>query len=42
MVNASSDNEKVIQLLEEQLAYTKQQNKDLSKQIEALTDQVAN
>lgn len=40
LVNAPSDNEKVIQLLEEQLAYTKQQNKELSKQIEALTDQV--
>lgn len=38
LVNAS--NKKVIQLLEEQLAYTKQQNKDLSKQIDALTEQV--
>ncbi len=38
--NASSNNEKVIQLLEEQLAYMKQQNTGLSKQIEALTEQV--
>nr|WP_238579179.1 IS66 family transposase zinc-finger binding domain-containing protein [Neobacillus niacini] len=40
MGNASSNNEKVIQLLEEQLAYMKQQNTGLSKQIEALTEQV--
>ena len=32
--------EKLIRLLEEQLAHSNQQNKDLSKQIEALTDQV--
>lgn len=45
--NASNKNEKVIQLLEEQLTYTKQQigdlskqNKDLLKQIEALTEQI--
>ena len=37
--NASSNNERVIQLLEEQLAYMKQQNKDLSKQIEVLIEQ---
>lgn len=35
-----SQNEKLICLLEEQLAHSNQQNKDLSKQIEALTDQV--
>lgn len=44
MVNASStnenQNEKIIRLLEEQLAHSNQQNKELSKQIEALTDQV--
>ncbi|GAE92943.1 mobile element protein [Gracilibacillus boraciitolerans JCM 21714] len=43
MENASknkSQNEKLICLLEEQLAHSNQQNKDLSKQIEALTDQV--
>nr|WP_279665432.1 IS66 family transposase [Ectobacillus ponti] len=40
MGNAFSQHEKVIQLLEEQLAYTKQQNQDLSKQIQALTEQV--
>ncbi len=44
MVNASSknenQNEKLIRLLEEQLALSNQQNKDLSKQIEALTEQV--
>ncbi|NCU18343.1 IS66 family transposase [Pallidibacillus pasinlerensis] len=44
MVNVSSNNnnqyEKVIRLLEEQLAYSNQQNKELSKQIEALTEQV--
>ncbi|WP_400243849.1 hypothetical protein AB3U99_21895 [Niallia sp. JL1B1071] len=51
MVNASSNNnnpyEKLIRLLEEQLAHSNQKNKDLSKkldrstkQIEALTDQV--
>ena len=38
MGNAS--NEKVIKLLEEQLTYTKEQNKNLTKQIEALTEQV--
>ena len=36
----NSSNEKVVQLLEEQLAYTKEQNKSLAKQIEALTEQV--
>ncbi|WP_307838199.1 IS66 family transposase zinc-finger binding domain-containing protein [Bacillus cereus group sp. N21] len=36
----SSHDKKVIQILEEQLAYMQQQNKDLSKQIEALTEQV--
>jgi transposase len=44
MASASSknenQNEKLIRLLEEQLAHSNQQNKDLSKQIEALTDQV--
>jgi transposase len=44
MANASSTNEsqheKIIRLLEEQLAHSNQQNKELSKQIEALTDQV--
>lgn len=44
VANASSTNEnqyeKLIRLLEEQLAHSNQQNKDLSKQIEALTDQV--
>jgi transposase len=44
MANASSKNEnrqdKIIRLLEEQLAHSNQQNKELSKQIEALTDQV--
>ncbi|MEC1759523.1 IS66 family transposase [Schinkia azotoformans] len=44
MANASStnenQNEKLIRLLEEQLAHSNQQNKELSKQIEALTDQV--
>ena len=44
MVKASSmnenQNEKIIRLLEEQLAHSNQQNKELSKQIEALTDQV--
>lgn len=43
MVNASSNNEnheKIIRLLEDQLAHSNQQNKELSKQIEALTDQV--
>lgn len=39
LVNSSHD-KKVIQILEEQLAYMQQQNKDLSKQIEALTEQV--
>jgi transposase len=46
VANASSKNdnqyEKLIRLLEEQLAHSNQQNKDLSKQIEALTDQVRN
>ena len=32
--------EKIIHLLEEQLAHSNQQNKDLAKQIEALTEQV--
>ncbi|MEK4384796.1 IS66 family transposase [Solibacillus sp. FSL W7-1464] len=36
----NASNEKVIQLLEEQLAYTKEQNKNLTKQIEALTEQI--
>lgn len=44
MANASSENEnqqdKIIRILEEQLAHSNQQNKELSKQIEALTDQV--
>jgi len=51
MVNASSINkttyDKLIRLLEEQLAHSNQQNKDLSKkldqstkQIEALTEQI--
>jgi transposase len=44
VANASSTNEnqseKLIRLLEEQLAHSNQQNKDLSKQIEALTEQV--
>ncbi|MBS4217494.1 IS66 family transposase [Bacillus sp. FJAT-49711] len=44
MTNASSTNEnqyeKLIRLLEEQLAHSNQQNKELSKQIEALTEQV--
>lgn len=35
-----SQNEKLIRLLKEQLAHSNQQNKDLSKQIEALTNQV--
>ncbi|MEK5391475.1 hypothetical protein NSQ59_14020 [Margalitia sp. FSL K6-0131] len=35
-----NQNEKLIRLLEEQLAHSNQQNKDLSKQIEALIDQV--
>ena len=42
-VNTSSGNgkqtEQIIQLLEEQLAYANQQNKDLAKQIDALTEQ---
>ena len=45
--NASITTEKVVQLLEEQLTYMKQQNGDLSKQnkdlvkrIEALTEQI--
>jgi transposase len=37
---SSSTHEKLIQLLEEQLALSNQQNKQLTKQIEALTDQV--
>ncbi len=44
VANASSTNEnqyeKLIRMLEEQLAHSNQQNKDLSKQIEALTEQV--
>ncbi len=44
VANASSKNEnqyeKLIRLLEEQVAHSNQQNKDLSKQIEALTEQV--
>ena len=44
VANASSTNEnqyeKLIRLLEEQLAHSNQQSKDLSKQIEALTEQV--
>ncbi|MBM4764074.1 IS66 family transposase zinc-finger binding domain-containing protein, partial [Bacillus sp. B15-48] len=44
MTSASSTNEnqyeKLIRVLEEQLAQSNQQNRDLSKQIEALTDQV--
>lgn len=44
MSNASTENEKqvdkVIQLLEEQLAHSNQQNEELSKQIESLTQQV--
>ncbi len=39
--NASTTTEKVVQLLEEQLTYKKQQNKDLSKQIEAAMDKIA-
>lgn len=42
VANASTNenNEKLIRLLEEQLAHANQQNKDLSKQIEALTEQL--
>ena len=44
VANASSKNEKqtekLIQLLEEQLAHSNQQNQELSKQIESLTQQV--
>lgn len=41
MVRTSSgNNEKLIQLLEEQLAHSNQQNKELSKQIEVLTEQI--
>ena len=42
MVHVSNNNqyEKVIRLLEEQLAHANQQNKELSKQIETLTEQV--
>lgn len=36
----NTSNEKVILLLQEQLAYTKEQNKNLAKQIEVLTEQV--
>lgn len=36
----NADKDKVIKLLEEQLVYTKQQNEDYSKQIDALTEQV--
>lgn len=43
-VDTSSGNnnqtEHIIRLLEEQLAHSNQQNKDLAKQIEALTEQV--
>jgi hypothetical protein len=35
-----SQNEKLIRLLEEKLAHSNRQNKDKSKQIEVLTDQV--
>lgn len=38
--NSSKNDEKLIRLLEEQLAHSNQQNKELSKQIEALTQQV--
>jgi transposase len=44
MVHASSNNnhsyEKLIRLLEEQLAHSNRQNKELAKQIEVLTEQV--
>ncbi|MGG3690168.1 IS66 family transposase, partial [Caldifermentibacillus hisashii] len=44
MVNVSSNNqnqnEKLIRLLEEQLAHSNQQNEALSKQIKSLTEQV--
>lgn len=44
LVNASSNNqnqnEKLIRLLEEQLAHSNQQNEALSKQIKSLTEQV--
>ena len=44
VANVSSTNEnqteKLIRLLEEQLAHSNQQNQELSKQIEALTEQV--
>lgn len=44
VMNASSKTknqyEKIIKMLEEQLAHSNQQNKKLSKQVEALTDQV--
>ncbi|NSL52762.1 IS66 family transposase [Calidifontibacillus erzurumensis] len=40
MDQTSISPEKVIQLLEEQLTYVKEQNKELSKQIEVLTNQV--
>lgn len=36
----STTNDKVVQLLEEQLAFFKQQNSDLTKQIEVLTEQI--
>lgn len=37
---SNASQERVIQLLEDQLAYMKEQNKDLTKQIEVLTEQV--
>lgn len=40
LANNSSTNDKTIELLEEQLAYMKKQNKNLSKQIDILTEQV--
>ena len=36
----STTNDKVVQSLEEQLAFFKQQNSDLTKQIEVLTEQI--
>lgn len=36
----NTSNEKIILLLQEQLTYTKEQNKSLTKQIEVLTEQV--
>lgn len=38
--NNQNQNEKLIRLLEDQLAYSNQQNEALSKQIESLTEQV--